>query len=175
MTDSLLSDSALRPAVESLYRTHHGWLKAWLRGKLGCSEQAADVAHDTYVRLIVAGSRPQADQSRRYLAQIANGLVIDLFRRRRIEAAYLQTVSQLPEAQAPSPETGALVIDALVQIDTQLSKLPVKARQAFLLCKLDGMGYRDIAQRLGVSTSSVEKYVARALQACYAALDGEEP
>jgi RNA polymerase sigma-70 factor (ECF subfamily) len=41
---------------------------------------------------------------------------------------------------------------------------------ALLLCKLDGLSYRDIAERLNVSVSSVEKYVAAALLACYQAL-----
>ena len=41
---------------------------------------------------------------------------------------------------------------------------------ALLLCKLDGLSYRDIAERLNVSLSSVEKYVAAALLACYQAL-----
>ncbi|MGH8817826.1 MAG: sigma factor-like helix-turn-helix DNA-binding protein, partial [Achromobacter pestifer] len=55
-------------------------------------------------------------------------------------------------------------------IDTILHKLPAKVRMALLLCKLDGLGYQEIAKRLNVSVSSVEKYVAAALLACYQAL-----
>jgi DNA-directed RNA polymerase specialized sigma24 family protein len=51
-----------------------------------------------------------------------------------------------------------------------LQGLPAKAREALLLRKLDGLSYRDIASRLAVSVSSVEKYVASALLACYQAL-----
>jgi DNA-directed RNA polymerase specialized sigma24 family protein len=53
-------------------------------------------------------------------------------------------------------------------------RLPAKARQALLLCKLDGMSYRDIAAELQVSVSSVEKYIAAGLLACYQALHGQD-
>ncbi|MGB6104187.1 MAG: sigma-70 family RNA polymerase sigma factor [Pusillimonas sp.] len=156
--------------IASFYSNHHGWLRGWLHRKLGNAFDAADLAHDTYVRILAAGNPPEPQYSRRYLAQVANGLVVDLYRRRRIEAAYLQTLSLVPEPEAPSEETRALVLEALIEIDTILEQLPDKARRALLLCKLDGLSYREIAAQLNVSVSSVEKYIARGLQACYLAL-----
>ena len=63
-----------------------------------------------------------------------------------------------------------MTIEALIEIDTILHDLPVKVRTALLLCKLDGLSYREIAEQLHVSLSSVEKYIATGLQACYQAL-----
>ncbi len=162
--------SFTQQSVDSLYVAHHGWLHGWLRRKLGNAFDAADLAHDTYVRILVSGNTPAPEQSRQYLARVANGLVIDLYRRRQIEAAYLQAIILLPEPEVPSEETRALVIEALVEIDVILHSIAPKARAALLMCKLDGMTYREIAGRLNVSLSSVEKYVASALQACYCAL-----
>ncbi|UTY56995.1 sigma-70 family RNA polymerase sigma factor [Massilia sp. erpn] len=156
--------------LHSLYTDHGAWLRNWLRAKLGNAWDAADLAHDTYVRILQAGTRPATEDARRYLVQVANGLMIDLFRRRRIETAYLEALSLLPEAQVPSEESRALAVEALLELDRLLHKLPAKARHAFLLCKLDGLSYRDIAAQLGVSVSSVEKYIAAALQACCLAL-----
>jgi RNA polymerase sigma factor (sigma-70 family) len=165
-------DSHAQRGFRALYNDHHGWLRGWLRKKLGNACDAADLAHDTYLRVLASGTTPQPDDSRRYLTQIANGLVIDLYRRRHIESAYLDTIRYLPEAEAPSPETRALVIETLCEIDAMLDRLPANARTALLLCKLDGLTYREIAVQLGVSVSSVEKYIASALRACYAALYG---
>lgn len=157
---------------EILYAEHHGWLRSWLRKKLGNAFDAADLAHDTYLRILKTGHLPESDQSRRHLAQIANGLVIDLFRRRQIESAYLDLLASLPEAQAPSEETRALVIEALVEIDAVLHGLSAKARAALLLHRLDGLSYREIAEQLEVSVSSVEKYIAAGLVACFRAVHG---
>lgn len=164
------TDCTLQQQIETLYADHHGWLRGWLRKRLGNAFDAADLAHDTYLRLMRSGRMPGPEESRRHLTRIANGLVIDLYRRRRIEVAYLEAVALLPESLAPSEEDRALAVEALVEIDAILHGLPAKARTALLLCKLDGMSYRDIAQRLQVSVSSVEKYVAAGLQACYRVL-----
>ena len=159
----------LHRQIEVLYSDHHGWLQGWLRRKLGNAFDAADLAHDTYLRIITRGRAPEPAESRQHLAQIANGLVVDLFRRRHIEAAYADAIAAQPEAAVPTPEMRALIVEALMEIDAILASLPAKVREAFLLCKLEGLPYADIAGRLGVSVSSVEKYIARALLACCAA------
>jgi len=166
------SDGALQAQIETMYADHHGWLRIWLRRRLGNAFDAADLAHDTYLRIMRSGRVPPPDESRRLLAHVANGLLIDLHRRRRIEAAYLEAVAQLPEPLAPSEEVRALAVEALVEIDAILNDLPARVRTALLLRKLDGLSYREIAERLRVSVSSVEKYIASGLQACYLAQHG---
>jgi RNA polymerase sigma factor (sigma-70 family) len=163
---------AFQRQVETLYVDHNSWLRTVLRRKLGNAFDAADLAHDVYLQLMRKGQLPPTGESRRHLTQIANGLVIDLYRRRQIESAYLQALSLLPEPCAPDEETRALAIEALIEIDAALHSLPPKARQALLLCKLDGLSYREIAAELQVSVSSVEKYIAAGLLACYQTLHG---
>ncbi|AKQ55348.1 sigma-70 family RNA polymerase sigma factor [Bordetella hinzii] len=156
-----------------LYSRHHGWLQSWLLGKLGNHGDAADLAHDTYLRLMRSGRLPaREDQSRAFLVQVAKGLVIDLRRRRAIEQSYQEAVSALPPALAPSPESRALILEALTEVDAMLDRLPVKVREAFLLSQLEGLGYREIAQRLSVTVSSVQKYMMTAIQACYQTVYG---
>jgi len=77
-TDSLPND-----AVTQIYRDHHGWLSGWLRKKLGNSFDAADLAHDTFVRLMGARVREGGGaEPRALLTHIAKGLVVDHWRRR---------------------------------------------------------------------------------------------
>lgn len=68
----------------------------------------------------------------------------------------------------PSPETLAITIETLVKIDAMLDGLAPKARRAFLWCQLEGISHAEIAARLGVSVSSVRKYIANALLHCIA-------
>ncbi|WP_198089204.1 sigma-70 family RNA polymerase sigma factor [Variovorax sp. E3] len=155
--------------VETLYGEHHGWLVGWLRRKLGHAGDAADLAQDTFLRVL---GRPrevtEVREPRAWLTTIAHGLVVDHVRRRTLERACLEAIAALPEQQAPSPETQLLLVEALVRIDTMLDGLQPKARSAFLLSRLDGLGHAEIAQRLNVSLSSVEKYMATAIRHCLA-------
>ena len=166
---------ASRQQFEKLYIDHHHWLCSLLRRKLGNSVDAADLAHDVYLNLIKKGRLPSTEDSRCHLTQIAKGMVIDLYRRRRLEASYLEALKLQAEPLAPSEERRALVAEMLTQIDDALHAKPANTRQALLLCKLHGMGYRDIATELKVSVSSVEKYIASGLRACYPFVPGLGP
>ena len=161
------SDPPPADNVAQLYRDHHGWLSVWLRRKLGNSFDAADLAHDTFVRLMAGRRRTEAGaEPRALLTHIAKGLVVDHWRRRTLEEAYLATVAHLPEQQAPSPEARALILETLHAIDTALRTLSAKTREIFLLSQFDGMGYDAIAQRLDVSLSTVKRHMQAALTAC---------
>ncbi|WP_031320380.1 sigma-70 family RNA polymerase sigma factor [Pseudomonas piscis] len=163
------TDSLLQP-LDSLYRNHHNWLQDWLRRRLGDRERAADIAQDTFLRLLVQRRLPEQGEGRRYLAQIARNLVIDQWRRQRIKQAYLESLAAMAEPESPSLETRAIVIETLMQIDAMLDSMPTKVRKAFLLSQFEGLTYAQIAERLGVSVSSVQKYMLRAITACYQVL-----
>jgi RNA polymerase sigma-70 factor (ECF subfamily) len=60
------------------------------------------------------------------------------------------------------------VLETLNEIDSMLDALPSLVRRTFLLSQLDGMKYEDIAQQLGVSLSSVKRYMAQAFRQCLA-------
>ena len=152
-------------SIATMFKEHHGWLRSFITRRVSCPEVGADLAQETYPRLLTSGRLPEPDDSRRYLTHIAKGLVIDLYRRRRIETAYLEQLQQEPEPVDVSPEERIQMVEALVEIDTLLHGLPNRVRQALLLRQLEGLSYKQIASRMQVSVSSVEKYVARALKA----------
>lgn len=160
----------LEQQLDGLYRDHHGWLNGWLRKRLGDREQAADIAQDTFLRLLVSRRLPSAGDGRSYLVQLARHLVIDQWRRQRIEQAYLDSIAHLAEPQTPSLETRAMILETLQQIDCMLDNMPPRVRSAFLLSRFEGLGYAEIAERLGVTVSAVQKYMLRAIQACYQVL-----
>ncbi len=160
--------------LHDLYRDHHGWLLGWLRRRLGDRERAADITHDTFVRLIVGSVAHPLREPRHFLAIVAKRVMVDHLRRRSLEQAYLQALAGEPELQACSPEERMLMLETLLQLDAMLDGLGPRVRQAFLLAQLDGLGYAEIAQRLGVSVSSVTKYMAKATEQCLLfALDAE--
>ena len=155
--------------LHRLYVDHQGWLNGWLRRQLGCSQSAADLAQDTFVRVL---GRPHEVQGlrepRAWLTSIAHGLVVDHVRRQDVERAYLEVIAQLPEPQAFSPEARLALMETLLALDALLDGLNPKARSAFLMSRLEDMSYPEIAASLGVSLSSVEKYMAAAIRHCLA-------
>lgn len=154
-------------SLATLYRGHHGWLLGWLRQRLACPQQAADLAQDTFVRLLVQREAQAPREPRAFLATVARGLLIDHYRRASLERAYLDALAQLPEPEVPSPESQALVMETLLAIDRLLDGLKPVVREAFLLSQLDGLTYPQIAERLGLSVSSIQQYMTQAFTHCY--------
>lgn len=160
----------LQNEVKLLYSDHNGWLQAWLRRKLGDAHQAADLAHDTFVRLMSGQRESFGDEPRALLTHIAKGLVVDHWRRQDIERAYLAAVAHLPEPQVPSVESQFLIIEALLRIDAMLAGLQGRTRKIFLLAQLDGLTLQEIAERTNTPVITVRRHIHRALLACVATI-----
>lgn len=160
---------ALQQQMHTLYCEHHGWLYGWLRRKLGCSHNASDIAHDTFLRIIASrNALLGVREPRAYLATTAKRLVVDQARRHLIETAYLEQLALAAEhmSDSPSPEQILQTLQALEQIEMALDGLSAKARQAFLLHYLDNQTHANIAAQLSVSTKMVQKYLIQALTHC---------
>lgn len=160
---------ATRPVqpIEVLYSDHHGWLLGWLRRRLGDACDAADLAHDTFVRLIASSRTTHlGDEPRAFLTHVAKGLVADHWRRREVERAYLEAIAHLPESQAPSPEARMLVVESLLRIETVLASLPARTRQVFLMAQFDELTLQQISERMAMPVITVRRNVHKALVAC---------
>lgn len=162
--------SAADESVNLLYRSHYGWLQAWLLRKLGGADDAADLAQDAFVRLLAPRMQPvlaTLQEPRAYLTTIARGLLVDHYRRADLERAYLADLAALPEALHPSPEERLQAVQTLQALDDLLASLTPKTRAAWLHSRLDGMTHAEIATALRVSVPRVRQYLANAARHSY--------
>lgn len=167
---SVAEPALLEQQVHSLYSHHHGWLQGWLRKKLGCSHRAADLAHDTFLRLLARDEPVAIAEPRAFLTTVAQRVLANHWRREQIERAYLDALAQAPAALSPSPEERAMLLETLVEIDCLLAGLPPQVKRAFLYAQLDGLSQAEIAAELGISVSTVKRHLVRAGTQCYFAL-----
>jgi len=105
-------------------------------------------------------------EPRAYLTTVAKRLVIDHYRRRSLEQAWLDTLALMPENFMPAPEERLIMLETLHQVDTMLDGLPPPVRSAFLLAQLEGLTYAEIAVRLNLSERTIKRHMVRALEQC---------
>lgn len=154
--------------IAALYDDHHSWLRGWLRRKLGCTEQAADLAHDTFVRVLAAQNAPEAlREPRAFLTTIAQRVLSNHWRREKLERAYLDALAQLPQQLELSLEERAILLESLFELDRLLDGLRPIVKRAFLLTQLDGLGHAEVAAKLSISVTTVKRYIVEAGQQCY--------
>src|SRR5690606_21109663 len=128
-------------SLHALYSEHNGWLKGWLRARLGNASDAADLAQDTFVRVLAARNVEAIREPRTYLSAIARALMIDKFRRQAIEQAYLDALALRPEPLDIAPETRLLILETLTAVDAMLDGLGERTRRIFLAVQLEGLSY----------------------------------
>ena len=153
--------------IQALYIDHHGWLQNWLCKKLGCSSNAADLTHDTFLRLLTKKDPIVVRESRALLVTIARSVLSNHFRRQKLERAYLEVLSSLPEHVMPSLEEQAILLETLLELDRLLDGLAADVRQAFLWSQLDGLAHSEIAGRLNISVTTVKRYIVKAGVQCF--------
>ena len=162
--------------LHTLYTSHHRWLYELLRRRLSNAFDAADLAHDTFIRVLKRPPEFEGERHERsYLATVARGLCIDHWRRRQLEHAWLQALMARPQAVQPSLEQQAIIVETLHEVDAMLQRLPQRVRDAFILAQLHGMTYKAIGSEIGVSERTVKNYLTQALMHCAmleAELDG---
>lgn len=166
-----MSVSSTTDSVSELYSAHHGWLQGWLRKKLGCAHNAADLAQDTFIRILASFEKQRhaeldLREPRAYLTTVATRVLSNHYRRQSLEQAYVEALSQMPEAVAPPPEQRLIILETLNDIDALLNALPQKVRAVFLAAQLDGLTYNEISQQLNIPPRSVRRYMALAYERC---------
>lgn len=162
-------ESTLHQEIRTLYLDHHGWLCNFLRKKLGNSFDAADLAHDTFMRVLASYRQappPTLREPRAYLTTVAKRLLVNYYERQSLERAYAESLRLMPETLAPSVEERAILLETLHELDALLDALPPKARTAFLLSQLEGLTYEEIAAQLQISTRTVTRYMAQGFRQC---------
>lgn len=125
---------------------------------------AEDLAQDTLLRL---WRHPFGEGDRSLMFRTAQNLAIDHLRAQAVRSGYAAAVVEEQVARAPpQPDRIAGGRQELAGFQAALSALPRRTQQVLLLNRLDGLSYAEIAARLGVSVSTVEKDMIRALEAC---------
>jgi RNA polymerase sigma factor (sigma-70 family) len=160
------TDLSHRNDVGGLFRAHYPWLCARLRRHLGASSSVEDIAAETFLQLLESPGLTPIREPRALLTTIAHRLLYQLWRRRDLERQHLDQLQHLDQHQAISPEERLQLTQALQGLDRTLERLPGKVRATFLLSRIDGLTYPQIAAELGISQRSVSDYMTRSQALC---------
>lgn len=149
-------------------------LAAFLRRKAGPRHQPQDLLHELFIRMSCLRETSGIDNPKAYLFRAAANLVIDTVRADRHRHEKMATAAtDYLTVHDPAPDALQATIDRdrLRRLDRALAKLPEETRAMIYLLRIDGLSYDAVARLFGVSKSTVEKRVAKALRFCREVLE----
>jgi len=165
-----------RADFSAFYQNTLSQLRRYLMRMVGCKAEAEDLAQDAYVRVYAAMAKQNLQQPQAFLYTTARHLALDKIKRRRVEprlGAEADDVEKAP-SQTPSVQQVVMARQEWAQIERALADLPPGCRTVLLLRKIEQLSTDELAQRLGISRSTVEKQLARALRLLRASLQSAE-
>lgn len=157
--------------VARLFREHNQSLLRFLCLRLHSHQEAKEVAQEAYVKLLNLDQPHAIGFQRAFLFKTAANLAIDRLRsrNRHHRATQYGLFDELRET--PTPERVAAAAQQVEIVCKLVAELPPKCRQAFILYKIDGLEFPEVATRMGLSERMVREYVVRAILYCRAGLD----
>jgi RNA polymerase sigma factor (sigma-70 family) len=158
-----------RGFVEKLFAEHGRALQAYIYRRIGTKSDAPDLAQEVYVRMLRVSDTEAIRNPQLYLYTVASNLVkehavLEQRRAKHTEFDETRVAERLGELPTLS---GELDSDEMVGcLGSLLEQLPARWRTALILQYRYGLTYREIGDRLGVSSNMVKKYLAQGLAHC---------
>ena len=127
----------------------------------------ADLRQDVYVQVFDAAHTKIPDNAKAFVFQPARNLLINRLRREHIVP--IEAVADVEALNAaietPGPERNTIARDELRRLQSALDRLPDRCREAVILGRIEGLSGREIAERMGITESTVSIHLANGVRA----------
>jgi RNA polymerase sigma factor (sigma-70 family) len=159
--DERLSDLDLK----GLFQKHAKALHSFLLRKSRDPQLAADLTQESFLRLAEQRGGERIDNSPAYLFRTASNLLIDHQRqqiRRKTDLVGEDVLFEV-EAGGSSLDEITAARQSVERLQHAIGELPPRTQEIFRLNRIEGLTHAQVARELGISDSSVQKHLARAL------------
>jgi RNA polymerase sigma factor (sigma-70 family) len=153
-------------AIEALSRRFRVPLERFFGKRIGRQVDVDDLVQEVFLRLAGGGKIESVERPEAYLFKTASNVLTDRSRRLSARAAadhepYDEAVHGSAQ-ETFSPERALLGAQAIEQLVAALYELPERTRVVWALYHFEDMAHQEIACRLGITVSTIEKHIGRA-------------
>lgn len=150
-----------RSEFKNIYNLHGKAIRNYIYYRSGNADVADDITQETFIKVWEKQLKYQPQKIKSLLYKIANQMFVDLVRRNKFEANYVEQLKFKLKEGVEKTEDNEFFRK---KCETALKKLTEKERTVFLMSRKDEMKYAEIADCLNISQKAVEKRMTSALK-----------
>jgi RNA polymerase sigma factor (sigma-70 family) len=140
-------------------------------GKRLSSDDAADIAQASFEAALRYTMQKEVQSPAALVFHVSRNLQIDAARRSKFQPMQIgeetddNAFDSLSHTDV-TPERDCIARQTINQVVHALDGLPPRCREAFILCKLNGLSYEEAAREMNISTTVIKKYLVQAMKVC---------
>ncbi len=153
----------------SIFKANSKTVYNYIYYKFGNEEKSYDAVQEAFVKLWENCAKVTPEKAKSYVYTVANNMYLNVIKAEKVRLKYadktLKTTHETPEYLMEEREFKT-------KLDKALNDLPENQRTTFLLNRIDGKKYKEIAEMEGVSVKAIEKRMHLALKTLREKIDG---
>ena len=154
--------------ISRVFVENNTFLKNYLRKLLSSEEDIEDITQEAFIKASVAEKTTDIKYPKSFLFRVARNLALDeIGRKSRQMTTYIEdAIASIPIEKTPTIESEVEAQESIELYFNALENLSDKCRQIFILRKVYGLKHREIAKKMNVTVSNVEKQLKIAVMFC---------
>ncbi|WP_077919032.1 MULTISPECIES: RNA polymerase sigma-70 factor [Spirosoma] len=150
---------------ETVFRQYYAPLCRYARPMLGDIDEAEEVVQAVFLAVWERRETLLITTSlKAYLYRAVHNRCLNRLNQQSVQAGHRQQAADELYSQPPSPTQHLLTDELSTRLQQAMGRLPEQCRRAFELSRFDELSYREIADRLGIATKTVENQIGKALR-----------
>jgi RNA polymerase sigma-70 factor (ECF subfamily) len=139
-------------------------LRRFLRRRGRTGDEADELIQEAFLRLQLYRRERHVHEPEAFLVRTVRNLSVDILRRRMQRGTHIAVEAEGIRLIDPNPSPDEVMESQqrLQRLRAGLEALPPRTREAVLLQRIEGFSHAQIAARLGITVSAVEKHIAKA-------------
>jgi len=154
----------------SIFKSNSKTIFNYIYYKYGNEEKAYDAVQEAFVKLWEHCAKVAPEKAKSFVYKVANNLYLNVLKAEKVRLKYAE--NSVRSVSHESPDYLLEEKEFKDKLDKALNSLPENQRTTFLLNRIDGKKYAEIAEMEGVSVKAIEKRMHLALQTLRAQIEG---
>lgn len=148
---------------DEVYKTYATGIRNFIYFKCGDKDKAYDITQEAFIKLWENCKKVPQEKAKSYVYTVANNIFLNTVAHKKVVLKYVE--SHQPKVEKHSPQFLLEEKEYGEKLQEAISNLTEIQREAFLLSRVEGKKYREIAEILNISDKAVSKRIHDALEA----------